>query len=131
MSSQTRRSFLQGSTVAAASGVLLSHLDQVAKAQASERVRVGIMGAGGRAASLIASFAANKSVEVVAIADLDANKLPKGLESAEKLQGKMPRGESDFRKLIDDKSIDAIVIGVPDHWHAIQTILACQAGKDV
>ena len=48
MSSQTRRSFLQGSSVAVASGVLISHLDQVAKAQASERVRIGIMGAGGR-----------------------------------------------------------------------------------
>ncbi len=43
----------------------------------------------------------------------------------------MPKGESDFRRLIDDKSIDAIVIGAPDHWHAIPTILACQAGKDV
>ncbi len=131
MTSQTRRSFLQGSSVAVASGVLLSHLDQVAKAQASERVRVGVMGSAGRAASLIASFAANKSVEIVAIADIDANRLPRGLESAEKLQGKKPRGESDFRKLIDDKSIDAIVIGAPDHWHAIPTILACQAGKDV
>ena len=94
MTSQTRRSFLQGSSTAVAAGVMFSHLDQVAKAQASERVRVGIMGAGGRAASLIASFAANKSVEIVAIADLDANKLPKGLDTAEKLQGKRPRGES-------------------------------------
>ena len=105
MSSQTRRSFLQSSSVAVASGVLLSHLDQVAKAQASERVRVGIVGAGGRAASLIASFSANKSVEVVAIADLDANRLPKGLESAEKLQGKKPRGESDFRKRSEERRV--------------------------
>ena len=57
MTSQTRRSFLLGSSTAVAAGVMFSHLDQVAKAQASERVRVGIMGAGGRAASLIASFA--------------------------------------------------------------------------
>ena len=103
----------------------------VAKAAASERVRVGIVGAGGRAMSLIDSFSANKSVEVVGIADLDANRLPAGLEASAKRQGKKPRGESDFRKLIDDKSIDALVIGTPDHWHAIPTILACQAGKDV
>ncbi len=133
MSTQTRRSFLQRTTLssAATASVLLSQFDQVAKAQASERVRVGIMGSGGRAMSLIHSFASNKSVEVVAIADLDANKLPKGLDAAEKLQGTRPRGESDFRKLIDDKKIDALVIGTPDHWHAIPTILACQNGKDV
>jgi predicted dehydrogenase len=103
----------------------------VAKGAASERLRVGIMGAQGRAASLIDSFAANPDIEVVAIADLDASRLTKGLEIAAKRQGKAPRGEADFRKLIDDSTIDALVIGTPDHWHAIPTILACQAGKDV
>lgn len=131
MFTSSRRQFLQDSSLAVGTGVLLNQLADTARAQASERVRVGIMGAGGRALSLINSFAANKSVEVVAIADLDASRLPKGLEAAEKLQGKKPRSESDFRKLIDDKSIDALVIGTPDHWHAIPTILACQAGKDV
>jgi len=102
-----------------------------ATAPASERVRVGIIGAGGRAASLIHTFSSNASVEVVAIADLDANRLPRGLSGAEERQQKRPRGESDFRRLIDDDSIDAIVVGTPDHWHAIPTILACQSGKDV
>lgn len=131
MPSPSRREFLQDSSIAVASGAFLAQMSFAGKDPASERVRVGIMGAGGRAFSLINSFAANKSVEVVAIADLDSSRLPKGLEAAEKLQGKKPRGESDFRKLIDDKSIDAIVIGTPDHWHAIPTILACQAKKDV
>jgi predicted dehydrogenase len=131
MPDPSRREFLQDSSVAVASGALLAQMSFAGKDPASERVRVGIMGAGGRAFSLINSFAANKSVEVVAIADLDSSRLPKGLEAAEKLQGKKPRGESDFRKLIDDKSIDALVIGTPDHWHAIPTILACQAKKDV
>lgn len=127
MSEQTRRAFLQtsGAAVALASGRLMG------KEPPSNRVRVGIMGAGGRALSLINTFAANPNVEVVAIADLDANRLPRGLETAEKLQGKKPAGESDFRKLIDDKTIQALVIGTPDHWHAIPTVLACQAGKDV
>jgi predicted dehydrogenase len=127
MSEQTRRAFLQtsGAAVALASGRLMG------KEPPSNRVRVGIMGAGGRALSLINTFAANPNVEVAAIADLDANRLPRGLETAEKLQGKKPAGESDFRKLIDDKTINALVIGTPDHWHAIPTILACQAGKDV
>ncbi len=128
---KSRREFLKKGSVAFAAGGMVSQFDRKARAAASERVRVGIMGAGGRATSLISSFAANKSVEVVAIAEVDASRLPAALESATKLQGKAPRGESDFRKLIDDKSIDALVVGTPDQWHAIPTILACQAGKDV
>lgn len=130
MSAPSRRRFLQQSSAAVASSAVLGQL-ALARAQPSERVRVGIMGAGGRALSLINSFAANSSVEVVAIADIDASRLPRGLEAAEKLQKKKVRGEGDFRKLIDDTSIDALVIGTPDHWHAIPAILACQAGKDV
>ena len=131
MQDKHRRDFIKTSTIVAATGAMVAQFGRVAKAAASERVRVGIVGAGGRAMSLIESFSANKSVEVVAIADLDSNRLPKGLEAAAKKQDKMPRGESDFRRLIDDKSIDALVVGTPDHWHAIPTILACQAGKDV
>jgi predicted dehydrogenase len=127
--SLSRRRFLQTSAGLAAGGLASSC--GTSKAAPSERVRVGIMGAGGRALSLISSFSRNSEVEVVAIADLDANRLPKGLETARKFQGKAVRGESDFRRLIDDRSIDALVIGTPDHWHAIPTILACQAGKDV
>ena len=130
MSDHTRRDFLQHSGAAATAGVALASR-LVGKQPAAERVRVGVMGAGGRALSLINSFAANPGVEVVAIADLDASRLPRGLETAEKLQGRRPRGESDFRRLIDDRTIQALVIGTPDHWHAIPTILACQAGKDV
>jgi predicted dehydrogenase len=127
MSISSRRVFLQS----LGGGVIASACGGLARAAPSERVRVGIMGAGGRALSLIHSFAANPQVEVVAIADLDANRLPGGLEAAEQKQGQRPRGESDFRRLIDDPSIDALVVGTPDHWHAIPTILACQAGKDV
>ena len=127
MSRSTRRVFLQS----AAAGAMLTQLGRPSRAAPSERVRVGIMGAGGRAMSLIKSFSANRSVEVVAIADLDANRLPAGLKAAAENQMKQPRGESDFRRLIDDPTIDALVVGTPDHWHAIPTILACQAGKDV
>ncbi len=134
----SRRRFLVGSSMVASAGWLAARsasgavrTSLQAKASASERIRVGVMGASGRALSLIGSFSSNPSVEIVAIADVDSNRLPMGLQAAEKNQGKMPRGESDFRRLIDDKSIDAIVIGAPDHWHAIPTILACQAGKDV
>ncbi|MCC7335342.1 MAG: Gfo/Idh/MocA family oxidoreductase [Pirellulaceae bacterium] len=130
MSKSSRRTFLQGTSSVAVT-TLASAAIHGATAQPSERVRVGIMGASGRAHSLISTFSSNPNVEVVAIADLDPSHIPKGLATAEKNQGRSVRTESDFRRLIDDDSIDALVIGTPDHWHAIPTILACQAGKDV
>ena len=81
MASQPRRSFLKIGTTAIAAGVLQTQLLFKAKAAASERVRVGIMGAGGRALSLIESFSANPSVEVVAIADLDHPAGPRHLRT--------------------------------------------------
>lgn len=129
-----RRQFLHDATrgmTAAAAGVASLHLGQAVKAEASERLRVGCVGVGGRASYLLKTFAGLKEVDVVAIADLDTRRLPQAIEAVEKLQGKKPRAETDFRKLIDDPQIDALIVGTPDHWHAIPTILACQAGKDV
>lgn len=131
MSQASRRDFLRDSSVAVAGGVFTAQSAGAAARQPNERIRVGMMGAGGRALSLINTFASNPSVEVVAIADLDPSRLAKGIETAEKLQGRRPRSEQDFRRIVDDQAIDAMVIGTPDHWHAIPTILACLAGKDV
>ena len=122
-----RRQFLQNSAALAAVGIAQSAA--CGRATPNEIVRIGVIGAGGRALSLIDSFSRNKAVRIVAIADIDQNRLPTALDTAEKNQGTKPRAENDFRRLIDDKSIDAIAIGTPDHWHAIPTILACQAGK--
>jgi predicted dehydrogenase len=119
-----RRIFLTTATTALAIG---DH----AKAAPSERVRVGVMGAGGRALSLIRSFAENKLCEVAVLADIDSRKFPTAVEEVKKRQGKEPRTVEDFRRIIDDKEIDALVVGTPDHWHAIPTILACMNNKDV
>lgn len=126
-----RRRFLKHTMASLAASHITTVATHGAKAVASERVRVGVMGAGGRALSLIQTFASNPEVEIVAIADVDESKFGPGVTAAAKLQGREPRMEKDFRRLIDDKTIDALVIGTPDHWHAIPTILACQAGKDV
>lgn len=122
-----RRTFLLG----AAGGVGSLAMSRHAKAFPSERLRVGVMGAGGRAFSLLSTFSSNPNAEVVAIADIDSRRLPRAVEAIRKHQGSAPKTHRDFRKLIDDKSIDALVVGTPDHWHAIPTILACLAGKDV
>lgn len=122
-----RRTFLQGS----AAGLATLSLDQVAKAAASERIRVGMIGAGGRAAALNRHFAENPQAEIVTIAEIDSARLGNTVDTVTKLQGKKPEVIRDFRHLLDDNSLDAIVVGTPDHWHAIPTILACQADKDV
>ncbi len=125
-----RREFMRTSTAAGAAAAALT-FPQPAKAAASERLQVGVVGAGGRALALNRHFAANPHADVVVIADLDSRRLPRAVAEVEKLQGGRPRTESDFRRIIDDPQIDVLVVGTPDHWHAIPTILACINGKDV
>lgn len=126
-----RREFLASSAISVAGAASLLAADPPGKGVASERVRVGCIGTGGRAFSLVNSFSRNKNCEVVALADIDPGKFAQAVAAVEKNQGSKPQTVSDFRKLIDDKSLDAIVVGTPDHWHAIPSILACLAGKDV
>jgi predicted dehydrogenase len=134
MSRYNRRQFLHCSAASlAAASAARSVLAQEAPAKAppSERLRVGCVGVGGRAAALLHGFASLKDVEIVRICDVDSRRLGGAAEAVEKRTGKKPAVETDFRRIIDDKSIDAVTVGTPDHWHAIPTILACLAGKDV
>ena len=68
-----------------------------------------------------------RPVRSLALCDVDNKRLD---DAASRVGGK-PRLYKDFRRLLDDKDVDAVVIASPDHWHALMTILACQAGKDV
>lgn len=98
----------------------------------SERLRVGVIGVRSRGHDLARIFAGLKDeVEVVALCDADTNQLAKPAASVAMIAGNQPRLEQDFRKLLDDKSIDAVAIATPDHWHALMAVMACQAGKDV
>jgi predicted dehydrogenase len=89
------------------------------------------VGVAGRAAALVHGFASFKDVEIVRLCDIDPGRLNGAAAALEKATGKKPVTDTDFRRIIDDKSIDAVTVGTPDHWHAIPTILACLAGKDV
>lgn len=126
-----RREFLQSTALAATAATSVSALERAAKTAPSERLRAGVVGAGGRAMSLITSFSKNPHVDVVAIADVDSRRLPRAVETVAKIEGHKPRTTGDFRTIIDDPKIDVLVVGTPDHWHAIPTILACIGGKDV
>ncbi len=129
-----RRTFLKESAVGAgafAASTTLSRSLSAGKAAPSERIRVGCVGVGGRAGSLLNVFSARQDVEIVAITDVDQRRVPAAVKTVTNRNGKPPKVVSDFRNLVDDASIDVLVVGTPDHWHAIPTIHACLAGKDV
>ena len=127
-----RRSFLKKSAVGTFAAVAaLSRSRSYGLAPPSERIRVGCVGVGGRAASLLRVFAAHEHTEIVAITDVDQRRLPAAVRTVRQRSGRPPKVAKDFRELVDDASIDVLVVGTPDHWHAIPTISACLAGKDV
>src|SRR5262249_19954586 len=121
-----RRHFLFGS-LAAVAGTVSSR----PSAAAGETVTLGFMGVRGRGNDLLKYFGKRSDVEIAYLADVDARLLPKRASEVESRRGQRPKTVQDFRRVLDDKSVDALVIATPDHWHALGTILACQAGKDV
>ncbi len=129
MTNVTRRDFLAASSALAAGG-LIARADEP-KAQASnsanDKIVLGFIGVGGMGSGLLNIFKGMPDVAVAAVCDVyEPNRL-KAKESA----GGKPDDYPDFRRVLDRKDIDAVVVATPDHWHAIPTILACQAGKDV
>ncbi len=97
----------------------------------SDRLRLGIIGLRTRGTDLAKAFVKNKQVEIVALSDIDDSMFEKATKVVTDAGHKAPRIEKDFRKLLDDKSIDAVAVSSPDHWHALMCVMACQAGKDV
>jgi predicted dehydrogenase len=128
-----RRKFLRGaaqSLGAAGVACCLPRAHQ-ANAWASQRIRLGFVGVQGRAGALLQLFSRQPDVEVAALADVDARHLERAMKFVESTAARDVKAHEDFRRILDDPSIDVIVIGTPDHWHAIPTIMACAAGKDV
>ncbi len=98
---------------------------------AGDRVRVAICGLHGRGMDHVRSFSKLANVEIAAICDIDENVLAQRLPAIEKMGVPKPKTYTDVRKLLEDKTIDAISIAVPNHWHSLMAIWGCQAGKDV
>lgn len=100
-------------------------------AGANTRVVFGLIGSGGRGGSLAQGFASCGNVEFAWVCDTDPRRWAGIGQRLERQQGKAPRTTTDFRRLLDDTALDAVVVATPDHWHALATIQACQAGKHV
>lgn len=126
-----RREFIKHSAMAAAAvGVAPAVLN--ACASPSEKVNVALIGCRSMGFSNLKSFIREENnVECVALCDVDSKVLENKGAEMEKLTGKRPLLEKDFRKVLENKDIDAVIIGTPDHWHAIIMMLALEAGKHV
>ena len=98
---------------------------------ANDKIRVGVIGCKGMGWSDTTSFLKIPQVQVVALCDVDSNVLLQRNNDLQKLTGKNATTHGDYRKLLDNKAIDAVIIGTPDHWHALPMIHACETGKDV
>jgi predicted dehydrogenase len=98
---------------------------------ANDRVNVAICGLHGRGNDHLENFTHIQNCQVVAFCDIDDSVLQKRLAQVEKAGLPKPKTYTDIRKLLEDKSIDAISIATPNHWHSLMAIWACQAGKDV
>ena len=131
-----RRDFLDRTGKAglglAAGVTILDNAGSVRGAPANEKVVLGMIGTGGRGSNLCADFASRGDCQFAYLCDPDTARregLAKRL--SEVSPGQAPKMLSDFRKMLEDKSVDAVVVATPDHWHALATVLSCQAGKDV
>ena len=98
---------------------------------ANDRIRVACMGVNARGLAVAENFAGLQHCEVLFVSDVDSRAADKCIASVEKIQRKRPKARPDFRKALEDKDLDALVVTAPDHWHVPAAILACQAGKHV
>jgi predicted dehydrogenase len=110
---------------------LFAAKDAAGWAGANDRVNVGVVGVRGRGRDHIEAYVHAPNARVAAVCDVDQSNLERAQAYTEKLGGGKPLGYDDLRKMLDDKSIDAVSIATTNHWHALATIWACRAGKDV
>ena len=123
-----RRSFVAGSSLLAAS---VASSGASAAADSNDKVRVCVIGVRGRGMGLATNFASNPNSVVTQICDVNENLFADTVKKLRDIQGVEPKPVQDLRRVMDDKSIDAIAVATPDHWHALATIWGCQAGKHV
>ena len=133
--SLNRRQFL-GSSAMNAAGVAAGMVGVglaagAAQSTPNERVHLGIIGARGQGKTLAEAFAGLPGAEVVSVCDIDESIARETANAVSEIQNRSPKREKDFRNVLDDRRVDAVIVATPDHWHALMTIQALDAGKDV
>lgn len=135
----TRRDFLKQAGAVAAAGAVVTSVGRQSRAQdaaakpagANERLVVGVIGPGGQGRNVMKTMLGTGQATIAWLCDVDQHRLDAAAEFVDELGAPRPRLEHDLRRVLDDKSVDAVLIATPDHWHAPATILACDAGKHV
>ena len=123
----SRRHFVGTTAALGAAGMIPAAASASQIVGANERVRLGVIGTGNRGSQVTKAFLQHDDVEVVAICDVYDVHLSRASTNLAPGADKY----TDFRELLDREDLDAVLIATPDHWHAIQTIMACRSGKDV
>lgn len=129
----TRRSFLKKAGITTA-GVALGGMtarSYASVAGANDRLNFALVGINGRGNALLASIASTTNARISHICDVDSRVITAATAKVSEVFGAAPKAFEDFRKLLEDKTIDAVAIATPEHWHAPMTIMAAQAGKHV
>lgn len=132
----SRRKFIRSSSMALA-GVGIANVipwESLAKGKTlvpqNDRINVGLIGAKGMGWSDLKSFMKIPEINVIALCDVDENVLNQRVDELSKADIKV-KTYGDYRKMLENKDIDVVIIGTPDHWHCLQMVEACSAGKDV
>jgi predicted dehydrogenase len=133
MESIDRRSFIKKSGVVTAGTIVSKPLiDQAFKQKnPNNTVQVAVIGVRSRGKDHYRALLKIPNVRIATLCDIDERLFPEAVAEVEELAGYRPATETEYRRVLDDKNIDAVSIATPNHWHALQTIWACQAGKDV
>jgi predicted dehydrogenase len=140
-----RREFTKAGLATAAVGAVPTVARAGRVLGANERVRIGCIGVGNRGVQVLNAFCAHPDAQIVALADVYEPYLHGRYDQIDPRYKSLGRyvppsqpdfggpveRHADFRRILDSKDVDAVIIATPDHWHAIQTIMACEAGKDV
>ena len=132
----SRRNFIGRSAAAVATGIVAPSLLNgqkifVSPAAANDKIGVALIGCRGMGWSDLSDFLIHPEIECLALCDIDENVLNSRVAEVEKWKNKKPAAYGDYRKMLERKDIDAVIIGTPDHWHCLQMVDACSAGKDV
>jgi len=129
----TRRNFIKTASVLAAGSILpVDALPKPAmKVAPADKIKVGLIGVRSQGYNNLASFLKNPEVECVALSDIDKNLLDSRTNDIVKLGFEKPKLFGDYRKMLEDKDIDIVIIGTPDHWHCLQFVDSLEAGKHV
>lgn len=129
----TRRSFLKKSSIAAATGLTMPAYLKSASfgVSANDKINVALIGCRGMGWSNLMSFLNTNEVRCLALCDIDISVLDSRAKELATIQKEKFELYDDYRRVLDRQDIDAVIIGTPDHWHCLQFVDACKAGKDV